>query len=240
MSLVVLCPSRGRPEKLRECAASLVETRGYGSTRMIGIFDHDDPAADEYANRAGSLYDFIFPVHDGGGTGMVSALNAGVKQLLREHPEIEILGFVGDDHRFRTSRWDEVVTAKLEQRRGFAYADDKFRRDGDIPTQIFISREIVEALGWMALPDLKHLYVDNSWRVLADHADARYYLPEIVIEHMHPLNGKAQWDEGYRRVNAQSLYNSDEAAFQAWLASPRLAADIKKVRRAIGTTISTR
>lgn len=237
MSLVVLCPTRGRPDALREAAHSLIKTRSYGSTRLLAIVDHDDPEADNYVKRADSLYDFVFPLHTGG---MVSALNAGTVQVLQEHPEIKILGFIGDDHRFRTDHWDEAITAALEQP-GYAYGYDGFWHDGQIPTQIFISRRIVEALGYMALPDCYHLYVDNAWRAVGEAIGRFTWLQDVLIEHMHPAIGKAEWDEGHKRVNSEEMYNRDRVAFEAWRASPRFTVDVRRVRRALGSsTIATR
>lgn len=234
MSIIVLCPTRGRPSALREAAASLVETRYYGDTQLLAVIDADDPTADEYIGQANPGYRYIIPEHSGG---MVAALNAAAKMVGNE---ATILGFIGDDHRFRTKCWDEAIEKALVKP-GFAYGDDGFRRDGDIPTQIFISSEIVAALGYMALPDLYHLYVDNAWRALADGASALHYLPDVLIEHMHPLIGKAEWDEGYKRVNAPAVYLRDEAAFQAWRTSPRFAEDVKRARGALSpATIAIR
>lgn len=234
MSILVLCPSRGRPQALAEAARTLAETRYYGDTQLLAVIDADDPTADAYVAQANPTYRYIIPEHSGG---MVAALNAAAVLVV---DEAAILGFIGDDHRFRTKGWDEVIEQALVKP-GFAYGDDGFRRAGDIPTQIFVSSKIVKALGYFALPDCNHLYVDNAWRAIADATKTLHYLPEVMIEHMHPLIGKAEWDEGYRRVNAPEMYLRDEAAFMAWRASPRFAQDVKRVRQALGpTTIATR
>ena len=237
MSIVVLCPTRERPGNMVETARSVLETRHFGSTRIVAVIDHDDPAADKYVARSSMLYDFYFPIHDGG---MVAALNAAAKDALRLYPDMTILGFVGDDHRFRTEEWDRVITETLAEKPGFAYAYDGFWHKGEIPTQIFISREIVIGLGYFALPDCRHLYVDNAWRALGDATGALHYRSELLIEHMHPTIGKAEWDEGYKRVNSAETYAHDRAAFEAWRASPRFTEDVRRVRRALGTTIQTR
>jgi hypothetical protein len=232
MSLVVLCPSRGRPQELREVATTLVQTRVYGSTRMLAVIDSDDPLADEYVAQANSLYDFHFPSHEGG---MVNALNAAAKHVIDELPDVEILGFVGDDHRFRTMHWDREISIALEEP-GYAYGYDGFWQQGELPTQIFISKPIVKALGYYALPDCQHLFVDNAWRAVAETVGRLHYLPEVYIEHMHPAIGKAKWDEGHKRVNTPEMYGRDGAAFSAWRDSERFADDVGRVRQAIGST----
>ena len=81
-----------------------------------------------------------------------------------------------------------------------------------------MTADIVRALGHMAPPALTHLYVDNYWRDLGRACRCLTYLPVVVVEHLHPLAGKATWDEGYRRVNDRAMYDKDAAAYQAyWL-----------------------
>jgi hypothetical protein len=236
VSILVICPSRNRPAELADTASTLVKTRRHGSTQLLAVVDPDDMDGDRYVAGANMLYHYMFPEHAGG---MVNALNAAAKHVLEEWPDVTILGFVGDDHKFRTLHWDEQIEQALATP-GFAYGYDGFWHKGEIPTQIFISREIVVALGYMALPDLRHLYVDNAWRALADRLDVLHYLPEVYIEHMHPAIGKAEWDDGHKRVNAPEMYERDRAAFEKWQGSSRFNQDVRRVRRAIKpTTVKT-
>jgi hypothetical protein len=226
MSILVFCPSRGRPDKMREAAASLISTRRNGDTELVVVLDIDDPTANDYMKRD-APYRFLQIEHAGG---MVAALNAAVAKVLAEESGPTILGFIGDDHRFRTDGWDTRIREALEQP-GFAYGEDLFQHSR-LPTQVFISRPIVEALGYFALPDCHHLYVDDAWMALGQATDSIHFLPDVVIEHMHPLIGKGEWDEGYKRVNAPTIYTKDEQAFQAWVNSDRFREDVGKVRSA--------
>ena len=40
-----------------------------------------------------------------------------------------------------------------------------------------------------------------------------------IIEHLHPIGGKVEWDEQYREVNAQEVYSADAIAFKDYIAS---------------------
>jgi len=218
--LTVLCPSRGRPEKARECYDSFLATRHNAESIMIFVIDEDDPAIAEYQVPILMI--------EPGRPGMTDALNAAAK---RHWDTAEVIGFVGDDHRFRTSGWDEIFLAQLRASGGgLAYANDLARFD--IPTQIFGSSVIWRTLGWMALPGAQHLYLDNTWRVLGEGLDQLYYFPDVVIEHMHPTLAKADWDEGYARVNASSMYAHDQRAFEDWVTN-QAAEDIARVRAAL-------
>lgn len=235
MSLVVLCPSRGRPFAARDLQLVFDKTKMLESTRLVFVVDSDDPEFSEYVQLgADGVFEMMHPKHAGG---MVNALNAAAVELLESETDVEIVGFVGDDHRFRTRGWDVSFSVQLlETKPGFAYANDLFWPNGEIPTQIFISAEIVRQLGWFGLPGCTHLYIDNAWRELALATDSLFYFPEIKIEHMHPAGGKAEWDEGHLRVNTPAMYGHDEAAFRQWRQSPDFTEDVERVRRAYSHT----
>lgn len=155
---------------------------------------------------------------------MVKALNFAASAI-----EADLYGFIGDDHRMRTFGWDDLIAADFEQLddSGFVYGDDLSQSE-NLPTAVFISGDIVSRLGWMAPPVLTHLYVDNAWLLLGRALGKIKYDPHVVIEHLHPSSGKAEWDEGYLRVNSQAMYDADRAAFEAWQAS-ELMADLARI-----------
>jgi hypothetical protein len=229
LSILVLCPTRGRPDSLRAAAESLVSTRRNGATRFLAIIDEDDPQLPQYAEEH-ALYHWLTVKHSGG---MVAALNAAVSEILETDDGPTILGFIGDDHRFRTLGWDLEVESALADG-GFAYGNDLFWPNGEIPTQVFITRKIVAALGWMGLPGCRHLYIDNAWAELGRATSSLHYLPKVVIEHLHPAAQKAEWDEGYKRVNSQLMYDRDRTVFERWRTSSLFTEDVEHVRHALG------
>lgn len=166
---------------------------------------------------------------------MVNALNAAALDAIREWPRERVLGFVGDDHRFRTPGWDVRFLETLLDRPGFVYGNDLFWPQGEIPTQIFMSAPIVRALGWMGLPQCKHLYIDNAWMELGQATGSIRYYSDVIVEHMHPAANKSAWDDQYRLVNSEEMYNHDAAAFTAWRDSNRFLDDVTKVRQALTT-----
>lgn len=226
MSTVILCPTRGRPEAAREAFASFEATKILPDTTMLFPVDNDDPKLDEYV--AGN-YPVLIQAAPGN---MVKALNAAALWVIEDQAPTYI-GFVGDDHRFRTRGWDEHFVSLLDERGGgFVYANDLFWPKGEIPTQIVMSASVIAALGWMGLPDCHHLFIDNAWRTLGEATESLFYMPDVVIEHMHPAGGKAEWDEGHKRVNTPAMYGHDGAVFQSWL-DGSMAADLDLVRSAL-------
>lgn len=225
--LTVICPSRGRPESAAEVLRTFKATAVDLDTRLWFIVDPDDPTWDQYPNDLEEPVVLTWRLAQKPElSGMLPPLNMAIRI-----PEVigqsDVVGFVGDDHRFRTDGWDAAIEDWLEAHPGVAYADDLLQRQ-NLPTQWFVSRPIVEAFG-MGLPTLRHLYIDDYWKTLASAAGCLYYLPDIVIEHMHPTAGKAEWDDNYRRVNAPEMYQHDNAAYQAWR-DGRMAADVEVLR----------
>lgn len=219
-ALMVLCPSRGRPDEAFATYQSFLANRTESSTFLRFVIDNDDPEFERYTN----LPFQALPAERTGN--MVKALNSAA---LDAAPYYDIIGFIGDDHRFRTKGWDLRIAEEIESMgAGFVYADDLAQR-ANLPTQVFISSKIIQSLGWMGLPSCTHLYIDNAWKVLGQNLDRLHYLPDVVIEHLHPAYGKGSWDEGHVRVNTGEMYNHDSLAFEAWMRSTARD-DIARVR----------
>ena len=220
--ILVITPTRGRPQKAKAAYLTFTETRSLEDTAMVFVVDKDDPTFMEYVDSGLPVVSYD---HEGGG--MAAPLNAAVADLATR---CDIVGFVGDDHRFRTPAWDEKIVDVLETDPGVAYGNDLIR--SDIPTQVFINSAIVQALGWMAVPGCRHLYLDNGWRVLGLGIGSYHYVSSVVIEHCHPFFGRGEMDEGYARVNSGEMYAHDAAAFDRWLKESS-EADIARARKAI-------
>lgn len=225
MSLLVLCPSRGRPEKALECFDTFRRTVDRQTSSIIFVIDEDDPELDRYwANVP------VHTVKPSGRRGMTGPVNTAISKYWNAY---DTIGFVGDDHRFRTDGWDRIFIEHLKSvGGGLAYGNDLAWPNGEIPTQIFGSSGIWKALGWMCLPTADHLYLDNAWRVVGDGLQKLFYFPDVVIEHVHPAFGKAEWDEGYKAVNSSEMYSHDRAAFETWLSSGQAVEDVERVRSA--------
>jgi hypothetical protein len=217
-SLAVIVPSRGRPHTVAELADAFRDTCTEHTWLLFAV-DADDP---EYA-RYRTAVDEAFIAHrrvqltvQPAGT-MVTALNHGARTLL-EAPgwaRPDAIGFMGDDHRPRTKGWDRAYLDALTSLPGIVYGNDRIQ-GASLPTQCAISASVVRALGHMAPEELTHLYVDNYWLTLGRTAGCISYLPQVIVEHLHPVAGRAEWDEGYRRVNAPAMYERDRQAYEEY------------------------
>lgn len=204
--LVVIVPSRGRPDSARELAETFKRTCT-ADTELVFAVDDDDPELLGYKG----LLALIRP-----NASMVEALNRTAAEVLKRGILPQAIGFMGDDHRPVTRGWDTAYLEALRSLPGFVYGDDRIQ-GVNLPTQVAISTRIVATLGHMAPPALHHLYVDNYWRQLGQAAGCITYLPNVVVEHLHPVAGTAPMDDGYRRVNAPEVYRRDQEAFKAYM-----------------------
>lgn len=221
--LVVVVPSRGRPEAAVSLAQAFARTCTAADTRLVFSVDTDDPSDYSPLIRNGFV-DVAYGVNGS----MVEALNR-IASETAETWDAFAVGFMGDDHRPRTKGWDAAyLDALRELGTGIVYGNDLLQRE-KLPTQCALTADIVRALTHMAPPTLTHLYVDNYWRALGEQAGCIRYLPDVVVEHLHPVAGKAKWDEGYRRVNDRGMYTKDAAAFAAYTQS-HLSGDVAKVQ----------
>lgn len=233
MSITVVIPSRGRPQRAREAVQAIRDTAVRVDTSVILAVDADDPCLSEYrALRWSAPHgpEVSLVVLEPGETGdLVRATNTVSLRVANADPSA-IIGNLGDDHLARTPGWDRLVLDALAEP-GIAYGRDGIQ-DEHLPTAPFISASIVLALGWFALPSCHHLYIDDCWRELGTALGRLRYLPDVLIEHMHPAVHKGAWDEGYERANNAAMVERDRAAYNEWHAL-YMKVDVRNVRHAL-------
>lgn len=224
--LVVIVPSRGRPRSVERLAESVVATAGPEVLVVVAV-DDDDPELPEYLRLpTWELPQFYLRV------GKRLRLGATLNEVAADYVHSSAaIGFMGDDHLPRTKGWAlEVLTEMKWPGAGIIYGNDLLQGER-LPTAVFMRPAIIRTLGWMALPGLTHLYIDNAWLELGRATGQLRYMPNMVIEHMHPAAGKAPRDAGYDEANAPALDAADKAVFERWR-TEQLAADVERLRKA--------
>jgi hypothetical protein len=228
--LLVAVQSRGRQERLREMIEACLSLSEADTDIAVGI-DDDDPSAGEYEAFLRAFppgYVFYTKAERrtlGAWTNRIAAANAG---------QYRAFASLGDDHIPRTMSWDGLLLEALDNLNdagsGIAYGNDQHQGQA-LPTAPVISSDIVEALGWMCEPSLRHMFVDNVWRDLGRAANCLAYVPGVVTEHQHPDAGKAVSDETYAASLART--EADRQAYERWR-NERMAGDVEKVRALLG------
>lgn len=219
MSLAMIVPTKGRPDSVRRMgeAWEMCESSGIPDTHadLWWIVDADDEMLADY-RRELLAYPWMKVASIPRWQPMVPKLNWAARQLATQYDKV---GFMGDDHLPRTDEWDDRLAAAIDRMprgTGIVYGRDGYR-DKALPTWWAMSSNIVTKLGRMVPADVQHLYCDNSIFQLGDKSGTLEYLDDVLIEHMHPVAGKTEWDTGYIRVNRREQYLRDRLSFEAWV-----------------------
>lgn len=232
MSIIV--PTRGRPQNVDRLVEWWHDTC-LEETELIFCVGIDDPSYQKYLDK--------FNSHKGlrnlewmsktSNYSLVSTLNyAAITTAMRLCHPPTFIGFMGDDHVPRTYGWDAQIIDSLEHNQiGISYGNDMIQSQ-NLPTAVFMSAAIVNRLGYMCPPTLEHLYIDNVWKAWGEALGILSYLPETIIEHMHPIARKVDWDAQYERVNAGEQYARDKIAYDSYMQTT-FHDDIHKLRTLI-------
>jgi hypothetical protein len=225
MKMCVVVPSRGRPENAARLAQAFIDTQTEAD--LYFIIDNDDPKWNEYAKNENIK---CLPADNKTG-GCANSLNTGAVYLLdfSKFPLYDYFVFMGDDHLPRTQNWDQAFIQALSINTGIVYGNDLLQGE-NLPTAFGMSRDLVMELQGMTFPGCIHLFFDNFVKQLGIDLNHLKYLPDVIIEHLHPIAGKAEMDEGYARVNQPKWYEEDLLALQKYLRSQEYADLVTKFK----------
>jgi hypothetical protein len=203
--LRIIVPSRERPESaarlIHQIAGTLPED---SDLSVMFAVDRDDPRKLDYPLQYTRVVE--------GGT-MVKALN---EMALESMNDFEYLGFLGDDTLPHGDWYHKIVEALEATPNSVVYGNDLIY-GSELPTGCFLDSNIVRTLGFMAPPAQKHLYVDNFWRQLGQTLGTLNFVEDAIIEHLHPLGGKAESDAVYEAAYTKERWNHDQTAFEAYI-----------------------
>ncbi|CAH9419509.1 Pas34 [Streptomyces globisporus] len=228
--LLVIIPTRGRPQAVMSLVRAWHET---GATAdLLFAVDNDDPELDAYKREAakfmkGGQVRFVF----GKRLRLCGTLN---QQAVKAAKKYRYLAFMGDDHRPRPAPmpWDARIRECLSGGPGIVYGNDLLQGEA-MATAVAMTSDIVATLGYMAPDVLTHLCLDLVWVDWGREMGRITYLDDMVIEHLHPANGKAVLDAGYEEVNSDAMVSADTAAYYDYRDNGGLDADLAKLRKLV-------
>ena len=200
-----LCPSRGRPGQVAELREAWDTVTGPEAELVVAV-DADDPDLPAY--QAGGPVRVIRPL---GWYGPILNMLAPGNAARCRH-----LGFLSDDHRPRTIGWSAALAAALDGRPGVAYGNDLIK-GAEVATAALLDSRIITALGYAAPEGVLHMDTDTFWTRTGLDLGNLQYLPDVIIEHCHPVAGKGVQDAGYHRVNTPERHYLDRMAYQKFL-----------------------
>lgn len=221
--MCVLVPSRGRPSNIARLAEGWFTTGAVA--HLVVCVDSDDPELIGYESVA---EDFDLVLRVGTPSRIGPILNEVAPALA---PNYDVIGFMGDDHLPRTLGWDAEIEAASTPWT-VVYGNDLLQGP-NLATAAFLGTGIVQTLGKFVPEGFEHLYLDNFWMGLGRGLGTLTYLPHVVIEHLHYINGKAPQDALYAEVNSAGMYQRDGARWHEYESGGHLAADVAACQAAM-------
>lgn len=201
-SISIVFPTRYRVNNVRELLETLQNTVKYKSRCEVCIyFDEDDVDTIEKCKEFIHNYEIKVNYIVGPRLVLSQLWNIAYEKLATG----SIIMQCGDDIRFRTPDWDEVIYNAYNK------VDDKillvFGNDGiafeKLATHSFVSRKWIEVSGMWLPPyfasDYNDVWLDEVARKIA----RIQYFSELYFEHMHILVNKAVEDNNTRERMAR-------------------------------------
>ncbi len=191
-------PTFGRPER---CQATLDSIAAAGPSHGAVIVDGDHSYGELRLPPRWRQY----RLDDN--QGLCGVLN----YALQRWDNLAWYGFLTDDSIVRTPGWSEALV-KAAGPAGFANSGDGWQAQRRMHGAIAFGGDLLRALGWWAPPGLTHSYCDDAWERLARALDNWVHVPQVLVEHQHPGNSKAEADATYAKNYA--TFEADKAAWK--------------------------
>jgi hypothetical protein len=221
VSILIICPSRGRPQYLEKMIASFVKTSSVA--HLVVRIDDDQKemyASTKLSNRV--FMDCGPRIGPGGsinGSAYVSMRMAKERNNLTLRP-YEAFCAAPDDAEFVTPGWDTYALETIRSFPGRIGVVSAAHDQGTFLNYPCVSKEWIEVLGWYAHPTIYHFCWDTMHELLGD-ATNIVYAPrdKWLMDHQGlPQN--------------MTNYQSDTSSFLTWCITER-PQTVKRLRAAI-------
>src|SRR5581483_5622720 len=193
-------PTYGRPERCQAALDSIAACGG--SSRGIVVIDGDSSEGYWQLRLPENWHSELLPTN----VGVCEALNT----IFRAYPNEPWYGFISDDSIVRT-RGFEAPLVTAAGRTGFANSADGWQAHKRMHGAVVFGGDLLRALGWWAPPGLRHSFVDDAWEFLGHALGNWARVPQVLIEHHHFGNNKAERDATYDAAYASA--KEDQATF---------------------------
>lgn len=220
--IAVVLPVRdgglGRSKRLQRCLKSYYEhTENLSDIHLL----HDEDECSIYhpiAEQYPKIINYCIPKD----ITLMEKINIHAIDIAKKY---RYIGFIGDDIVFKTTFESAFIEYLSSLTHGMAFADDTVW-NGKLPTHPFITSKTILAVGFFGCPAVEHNYFDNYWSQVFNRLGTFKYFPEVVMEHMHPVNLKEIPDEMFYSItNKQNL---DEKKFVTYMLN-NFDNDMKKI-----------
>lgn len=202
-NISILCPSRGRLEPLKLAINSALNTALNPEQIEFCIWiDIDDSTYDNFLLENKMINLKVIRGQKLWLSSMFNSLAAVAKG--------DYLMWIGDDTRFCTEGWDQLLTKELdrfEDQIGLVYANDLASYEQKYATIGMLHRNWVTSLGFLLTPHIRDNGIDGWVTDVARRIGRCKFMEDVHIEHLQYRQGKATIDKTYRDRNSTNLWN---------------------------------
>lgn len=175
--IALLCPSKGRPDKLKRMWESAKATAMYPDKLELFIAINEE----EKNIYTGYVDAQMLLCKD---WSIVLSNNLMAEMAMKKHP---LIMMIGDDTIFSTIGWDLALMEaydKLDKKEHvFALLDS---RDAEGTPHPIVTREWLDVVGYLACPIFLHWYVDSWLTDMAKHVNRFTHLKDYLLVHDKP------------------------------------------------------
>lgn len=224
-----LLPSRKRPHNLKRIFASMMEAKI--ETAGLVLIQKDD------LDGLKTQYDtVILPPR----WQIIETAGESQGDKLREtvdlYKDSDWIGLIGDDQVIKTEHWDLKLISCVRGWNVVSCADNwivnaptKHWGNGRFCGSPVFSGELFRTLGWIFLPGIHHVYVDDVVEELGSMTGFWYRNLDVVVDHIHFQNGLAEKDETYSRAY-DHYCPGDTQRWNDWRNSGDAKRDAEKIK----------
>lgn len=220
MSLLVLIPTRSRPEQCARLIESFDKTTDNADLLFLTDVDDDSYKDMDWKGHACMMSDPRPTV--------VQKLNNAAMQFIDDYDRMV---WYADDNEFVTPHWDTLMQKTLDEMGGTGWVYSYDHRRTDIPETWMVSSDITRELGWFANPLLSLYYIADSIGVLGRRSSLLRFCREAEVPHHHyEVDPETKYDNTYREAE-QRFGKNDLLNYQAWVTSTQVSTTVSVLRR---------
>jgi hypothetical protein len=187
--LLCICPSRGRPDRIKTMLDSYISTKS-DFTDMYIYLDNDDPELSKY-----DFKEYDVKVEIGERQHLVPIYNHAWKV----NNDYSYYFVANDDLVFRTKNWDKMLIDTIIEKGngwGIAYGDDLHGNvEAGLPDFSVMSANIVNTMGCIYPDRFLRLWCDFYYRDLGNSVGKLFCNKDVIIEHIRVHNPDEDLDE---------------------------------------------
>lgn len=247
--LLIILPSRGRPDKIKKCLDSYILTSDVHFSELLVCLDDDDKCIEEYKKVLAEYSDYKVKYNI---ARRPSAKRYCITRIINRafygDKNRDFYCVINDDMIFETYGWDKTLA--IEWCISTCKEPNMIAKHGSVvgntPVEGFpiisvIDGRICRALNWLQMPELDGGCGDNCWFWIGLQAKNLIYNKNVIFYHNHQALDKAEMDETYAPVYSDNNAGAieDYSRFVDW-AKYRASPQIKMIRELIEANIGTK